>query len=337
VRIRGAEANHTLLFIDGIRANDPATGDQPRFDLLNADIVSRIEVVRGPQSALWGSDAIGGVVAVNGLADANGYAASAEAGSFGFQRAAGSASASSATASVAAAAGWQQATGINSVTGPGDKDGYRDLSGRIRGSWKIGPSVEIGAAGFAISARSQFDGFSASPPFEHADTLDSSRNRLAAGRIWGQAGEESDGWSARIGLSLLGSSNRNYLDNDQINRTSGTRRTLDAQLEHRFAVGKVENVLIAAAEAERETFKARDPFGFSDQDRSRNHEAVTLEWRAETPRFTGDFAIRRDVFNRFKDATSFRASVLARLGGGVSATGSYAEGIAQPTFFDLYG
>ena len=84
VRIRGAEANHTLLFIDGIRANDPATGNQPRFDLLNADIASRIEVVRGPQSALWGSDAIGGVVAVNGAGRRAGYRRAAEGGSFGF-------------------------------------------------------------------------------------------------------------------------------------------------------------------------------------------------------------------------------------------------------------
>jgi len=67
VRIRGAENNHTLLFIDGIRANDPASGDFSRFELLNADLASRIEVVRGPQSALWGSDAIGGVISVNGL------------------------------------------------------------------------------------------------------------------------------------------------------------------------------------------------------------------------------------------------------------------------------
>lgn len=66
VRIRGAEAYHTLLFIDGIRANDPAAGNAPRFELLNADLASRIEVVRGPQSALWGSEAIGGVIAIDG-------------------------------------------------------------------------------------------------------------------------------------------------------------------------------------------------------------------------------------------------------------------------------
>ena len=91
VRIRGAEANHTLLFIDGIRANDPSSGDQPRFDLLNADIASRIEVIRGPQSALWGSEAIGGVVAVNGTPEtAPGYVAALEGGSFGFGRASGS-------------------------------------------------------------------------------------------------------------------------------------------------------------------------------------------------------------------------------------------------------
>src|SRR3954453_10200311 len=92
VRIRGAENNHTLLFIDGIRANDPATGDFARFELLNSDLASRIEVLRGPQSALWGSDAIGGVVAVNGLDDAPGYAAAAEGGSYGFRRATASGS-----------------------------------------------------------------------------------------------------------------------------------------------------------------------------------------------------------------------------------------------------
>src|SRR6476469_4702537 len=90
VRIRGAEANHTLLFVDGIKIDDPASGDTPRFELLNADLASRIDIVRGPQSALWGSEAIGGVIAVNGVVDEPGYAASVEGGSFGFLRAGGS-------------------------------------------------------------------------------------------------------------------------------------------------------------------------------------------------------------------------------------------------------
>jgi vitamin B12 transporter len=339
VRIRGAEANHTLLFIDGIRANDPATGDQPRFDLLNADIVSRIEVVRGPQSALWGSEAIGGVVAVNGIENPRGYSAEAEGGSFGFERAAGSQSVSSDRASLAAAVGWQRATGINSVAGPGDKDGYRNVSGRLRGTWKIAPSVELGATAFAVSARSEFDGFNPNPPFQHIDTLDNSRNRLGAARLWAQFGDEDSSWSGRIGASLLGSSNRNFLVNDELNRTSGTRRNLTAQIERGFTTGAVTHRLIAAADVGRETFHARDTAfgGFSDQDRSRDHNALTLEWRGETRALTGDVAVRRDMFNRFKDATTLRASVLAQVGGGFSLAGSYAEGIAQPTFFDLYG
>src|SRR5579884_408785 len=245
VRIRGAEANHTLLFIDGIRANDPATGDQPRFDLLSADIVSRIEVVRGPQSALWGSEAIGGVVAVNGVDDASGYSASAEGGSFGFERAAASEALSSDRASFAAAAGWQRATGINSVAGPGDRDGYRNLSGRLRATWKIAPSIQLGATAFAVSARSEFDGFNPNPPFQHIDTLDNSRNRLGAGRIWAQFGEEESSWNGRVGVSLLGSSNRNFLANDELNRTSGTRHNLTAQIERRFTTGPITHRLIA--------------------------------------------------------------------------------------------
>lgn len=64
VRIRGAEGNQTLVIIDGIEVNNPAGGSEFDFaNLLNSDL-ARIEVLRGPQSALYGSDAIGGVVNV---------------------------------------------------------------------------------------------------------------------------------------------------------------------------------------------------------------------------------------------------------------------------------
>ena len=338
VRIRGAEANHTLLFVDGIKIDDPASGDTPRYEILNADLASRIEVVRGPQSALWGSEAIGGVIAVNGIDDASGRQAAAEAGSFGFVRANASAAFATPDSGIAGAVGFQRATGINSVEGPGDKDGYRNLSGRLRATWRPSAAVELGVSALALTGRSQFDGFD---PFTgaHTDTLDSSRNRLGAGRIWASVGNDATPWRVRIAGTLLGSSNKNDLDDVQQNRTRGTRRLLSAQLERRLVTGALTHRLIAAAETERETFHARDTAfgGFTNQDRSRRHESLTAEWRIDAPGVSGDVAVRRDRFNRFRDATSLRASLLGQIGGGFAVSGAYAEGIAQPTFFDLYG
>ena len=339
VRIRGAEANHTLLFIDGIRANDPAAGDAPRFELLNADLVSRIEVVRGPQSALWGSDAIGGVIAVNGADEFPELAARAEGGSFGFARASASGGLVADRFNISGAAGWQRGTGIDSFgASGGDKDGYRNLSARLRGKAAVGQDVAIGGAAFVLTGRTQFDGYN---PFtgEHTDTLDNTRNKLRAARLWASFGRASSSWSGYVAGSLLGSSNRNFLADDPLNRTRGSRRTIDAQLQHAFATGRVQHQLIFAAEAESEEFVAR---GFSsglptDQDRNRSHQSATAEWRAATGGLSGDVALRRDFFNRFKDTTTFRISGRAEIGHGFALTGSYAEGLAQPTFFDLYG
>ena len=338
VRIRGAEANHTLMFIDGIKINDPASGDAPRFELLNADLASRVEVVRGPQSALWGSDAIGGVIAINGVEDEPGAAAQAEGGSFGFARAGGFDALVTDKTSIAGAFGYQRARGIDSFDGHGDKDGYHNLSARLRATWRPVTEVEVGASALALTGYSEFDGYDP-VTFVHEDTLDNSRNRLTAGRIWAVAGRESSPWRAELSGSALGSSNKNYLADLKQNRTSGTRKSLSGQIERRFATGPIENRLIVAGEIELETFHARDAIygGLTDQDRSRRHNSLTAEWRGQAKGVTADIAVRHDFFNRFKDATTVRASAQTPVGGGFSLAGSYAEGIAQPTFFDLYG
>ena len=63
LRIRGAESEHSVVVIDGVKLNDPSsTGGGFNFANLLAGDIDRIEVLRGPQSILWGSQAIGGVV-----------------------------------------------------------------------------------------------------------------------------------------------------------------------------------------------------------------------------------------------------------------------------------
>nr|MCU0769993.1 TonB-dependent receptor plug domain-containing protein [Burkholderiaceae bacterium] len=62
-RVRGAEANHTVVLLDGVKINDPFTSEVDFAHLLTAE-VDRIEVLRGPQSVLYGSEAIGGVISI---------------------------------------------------------------------------------------------------------------------------------------------------------------------------------------------------------------------------------------------------------------------------------
>jgi vitamin B12 transporter len=62
---RGADSDHTLVLIDGVEVNDPTSPSRAfDFSTLTVDDVDQIEVIRGPQSTLWGSNAIGGVINV---------------------------------------------------------------------------------------------------------------------------------------------------------------------------------------------------------------------------------------------------------------------------------
>ena len=84
VFIRGANSNQTKVFIDGIDATDPATGTFNFEHILTWDL-ERVEVVRGPQSGLYGADAIGGVINIitkKGSGPGQ-FAGSLEGGSFG--------------------------------------------------------------------------------------------------------------------------------------------------------------------------------------------------------------------------------------------------------------
>ncbi|HYD11811.1 MAG TPA: TonB-dependent receptor [Allosphingosinicella sp.] len=336
LRIRGAEASHTLLFVDGIRFNDPAAGNEARFELLTSDLLSRIEVVRGPQSALWGSEALGGVIAVE-TADPfrrTGFVGEGEYGSHDSARLFGRYALRTGNVGISAGLGWQRSDGIDSLGGgAGDRDGFENLAASLRIEARPAETVRLGVTGHWVEGRSRYDGFDPLT-FLRADTLDSTRNRIGAVRAFA-AGEWHD-WAVRGEASYLDSANRNRLAGAPLNSTFGDRLTLGGQISRRLG----GHTIIAAVERQEENFRARDTSfgGFTDQDRSRSLTAIVGEWRAEwAPAIVTDLAVRHDDFSAFADETTFRASLLVRPGAGITLHAAYGEGVAQPTFYDLYG
>jgi len=336
VRLRGAEGNHSLLFVDGIRFNDPAAGNEARFELLTTDALSRIEIVRGPQSALWGSEAVGGVIAVD-TADpfsTSGFVGDAEYGALDSARVFGRYAVRTGAVGIAAAAGWQRGDGIDSFgAAGGDRDGFEHLSASLRMEARPTDVLRLGLTGHWIEGISDYDGLDPNS-FLRADTLDRTRSRIGAVRAF--AAGEWGGWSVRGEASYLDSANRNRLAGAPLNSTFGDRLTFGGQITRRLG----GHSLIAAIDHATEDFRARDTafFGGTDQDRSRKLTAFVGEWRAEwSALLVTDLAVRHDSFSAFADATTLRASVLVRPGGGVVLHAAYGEGVAQPTFYDLYG
>jgi vitamin B12 transporter len=342
VRIRGAEANHSLLFIDGIEFNDPAAGNEGRFENLSADNLSQLEVVRGPQSALWGSEALGGVIALSTpLVDQTSFSALGEAGSRGSLRGAATVGLGFESGAITFTGSHFETDGIDVLGGgAGDRDGYRNTTIGFRGVVRPAPGGEIGIAARYIDARSEFDGTDP-VTFLRADTAENSSTETAAVRVHAALGADRVGpWTFTIAGEYLDSSNRNRDGSTPLNRTSGDRFRTSAQLERRLALAGMSHLLIAAVDREDEGFTARDQqyLGSTDQDRTRGRTAFVGEWRAQwSDLLSTDVAVRHDDFNRFKDETTVRAAVIANLGAGFSLSAAYGEGIAQPTFFDLYG
>ena len=174
VSIRGADTDQTVVLIDGVQLNDPSSpsGGFDFSSLLTSDI-SRIEVLRGPQSTLYGSQAMGGVVnivtadptkpfegdaQVEGGSYGTGYAKLGLGGHDGAWtwRVAGSAYATSGISA------------FDKAFGGKEDDGYRNQALTARVAYAFTPDVSLDLRGFYVQSRAKFDGFS-TPTFNFGD------------------------------------------------------------------------------------------------------------------------------------------------------------------------
>ncbi|MEJ0035797.1 MAG: TonB-dependent receptor [Gammaproteobacteria bacterium] len=347
VRIRGAEGNQTLVMIDGIKASDPYAGEFD-FATLIADDVAKVEVLRGQQSALYGSDAIGGVINYITLTgrEMPGTRLRLEGGSFG------TVDLSARTAGVAGPLDYSLSAGYQNTDGtPTARNGSRDLgSDNTAASAKLIYSVSDDARVKAVVrySRTKADAndqdFNFPPGPNYGFVVDSPgsyyENRAVYGLLRGELDTFGGNWSHALQVQGVDAKRDGFSNNDLSGGDDGGRQRYSYETTVRFGSDAVKQSLTGALDYERETFQNRGPFLTDEQglERSLTTKGVVAQYEAIiNDRIGLGASLRYDDNSRFDSDTTYRLQGSYKLDSGTRLHAAAGSGTKNPGIFELFG
>jgi vitamin B12 transporter len=348
LRIRGAESDQTVVVIDGVKLNDPSsTGGGYNFANLLTGDAARIEILRGPQSTLWGSQAIGGVVNIVTPMPTRDLEGSFDAEAGSRRTASGRAGIGGLTGPLAWRIGAQAFTtdGISAFSktfGGRERDGYTNRSVTGRAVLTLAEGVSADVRGYYSSGRADYDGFSPTT-FLLADTPDYSLNK----EFVGYAGVNVDLFDGRLRNRVA----YGYTDTDRDNYNPLLPRalTFDAagknkRIEYQGSLAITSSIdAVFGIENERSNFRSVSPsssLAVPVPAPSRGKAELTgiyAQVNAELMKgLTLTGGIRHDDHNRYGSKTLLSGGAVWALPTGTVVRASYSEGFKAPTLYQLF-
>ena len=314
VRMRGAAQDKSLILIDGVPVNDPS---QPAggFDFAGFDLgdIERIEVLSGPQSSLWGSDAIGGVIAFTSR-ELDGVAAEAEAGSFDIRRGRLQAGIAAEAYALGAFISRYESEGISAAANGTEADGFDGTLWGLNGRYAFSDRVEIDVRLRHADRFAEIDGFGPVDTLDTTDTTDRSGYvRLSLGEVLGLDHR----------FTVAGSDIVRVTDSSFPSTYEGERRLWRWQADSRGA-GPVTYAFGVERE-ETEAFLNGYSAGLGV-----DSAFGTLRWEA-SERLSLHLGLRHDSTNVFGAETTGRVSAAYRLDGGFTLSGAWGTGFKTPS------
>lgn len=334
VRLRGAEGEQTTLVIDGVKVADPSSpGGGADFGTLGTQHIGRIEILRGPQSLAWGSQAIGGVIAVETQwpQEDLALAGRVEGGSDNSWLARADAAGRIGPVKLAAGGNWQRTDGISAYADGDERDGFETVGGNLRAE------IELGAGFYGdLRGRIQDSKFDIDGGFPFGDTPDRSDSRdfgTVAGLGW-----RGDRLKARVGWQLSDISRRTWtpgLSPETNSKFDGRIERLDARLDWQAAdwlgfAGGVERELTRSKTSSR---YAPVPF----EARATLTSGFVQAMLQPAPGLNVNGGIRHDNHDEFGGHTTFAANASYQVADGpLRLKASYGQGFKAPTLYQLY-
>ncbi|RTL29710.1 MAG: TonB-dependent receptor [Burkholderiales bacterium] len=332
VFIRGSNSNHVLLLVDGVRVGSVTTGS-PTWEYMPLEQIDHIEIVRGPASSLYGSDAMGGVIQIftkrgegpfqpfveagygtyNTSALSTGFSGSQDGLRYGFQ------------------VSNKHSDSFSAITNPTnpaynpDKDGYRTTASSGNLSYSPAKGHEFGVNFMYADGWSRFDSggpFStpASDDYKQKETISSvnlySRNQL------------TDIWTSTVRIGQSSDDSRNLDNGVRSSFFRSTQTQYQWQSDFKLPVGT------ALLGVERLEQRVDSDTGFAVNKRGIN--SILAGWSGHVEEHTLQVNVRQDNNSQFGDKATGMLAYGYQLASNWRAGLSWGSAFKAPTFNDLY-
>ncbi|WP_425288438.1 TonB-dependent receptor plug domain-containing protein [Sphingomonas gellani] len=339
VNIRGADADQTVALIDGIKINDPSSpGGGFDFGTLLVGNIARIEVLRGAQSVLWGSQAIGGVVNLITRQPTDDLRVNARAEGGWHDTGQGYANVSGKMGPVLASfgGGYYRTDGISAYDGGAERDGYRNYGANGSLGIALTPTLSVDVRGFYSNGRTHIDGFPA-PNYTFADTPEFADTEQWTGYAGANLALFDGRLRNRIGYAHTQTNRENYdpTDGTTVETFRGRGRNDRVEYQGIVDLGRIaQGTFGAEREVSRSTTSS---YGFGSP-RGRARLFSVYGQLAVTPiaGLTATGGVRHDDHNVFGGETTFSGSgVYSPNDGATTIRASYSEGFKTPTLYQL--
>ncbi|HEX8568314.1 MAG TPA: TonB-dependent receptor [Caulobacteraceae bacterium] len=320
IRQRGQAGGRTLVLVDGVPVNDPSL-PEGGFDLSSFELadVARLEVLSGPQGALWGSEAIGGVIGFT-TREPEGVRIDAEAGSYSTARAAASAGRSTDAWAFGVSASGLSSDGFSKAADGTEDDGFDTRTLGVSGRYAAGGRITVDGRVRYNAARVEIDGYDAN--FAFGDTPEVYDTETLSGFVRARVADLG-GLDHAFSLSAL--------ETERVGSGGGFPYAYDA--ERRVWRYTAEHDRPAApygfvVGAEREDTAAALSDG-SEADLGASAAFGVL--RLSVGRLTAHLGARWDDPDRFDGQATGRASAAYDVARGFSLRAAYGQGFRTPS------
>ena len=338
--LRGTNADQTLVLIDGVRVASATAGTAP-IELIPMDQIDRVEIVRGPRSTLYGSDAMGGVIQIftrragdPGMT----FGSSVTGGSHSTWDVTGNLQARGEQAWVSLGAENLTTQGINAclpgaaLAGAGcfttepDLDGYRSHSGSLGAGVKLTDQLSLEGHMLTSSGQTYFDG-------------DFGNREVFSEQVYSLKLDDAltDTWHLRVAAGRNNDIQKNYENLDPAGNFDTTRDTASAQVDG-WLIGNGSGRgapglrLIGGIDYQQDRVGGDTAYVES----SRWTKGVFSELRGELGDWSGLIGARSEKNEQFGNHVTGDAGLARRINDHLRLTATWGTAFHAPTFNDLY-